>query len=99
LIGASKAALESMVRHLALELGGQGVNCNVVLAGLVATDATRSLPNAERIFDGARRKSMVGGRLLTPENVADAVLFLASPLAEMIQGQTLIIDGGEALHP
>ncbi len=99
LIGASKAALESMVRHLALELGGQGVNCNVVLAGLVATDATRSLPNAEQIFAGVQRKSMVGGRLLTPEDVAGAVLFLASPLAEMIQGQTLIIDGGEALHP
>ena len=99
LIGASKAALESMTRHLALELGGEGVNCNVVLAGLVATDATRSLPNSEAVFEAVRQKSLVGGKLLSPEDVAQAVLFLASPLSDMIQGQTLVVDGGEALHP
>ncbi len=50
LIGASKAALESMVRHLALELGNQGINVNVVLAGLVASDSTRNFPESQKIF-------------------------------------------------
>jgi enoyl-[acyl-carrier protein] reductase III len=99
LIGASKAALESMVRQLAFELGGQGVNCNVVLAGLVPTDSTRALPGAEEIFAGAKAKSLVGGRLVAPEDVANAVLFLASPLADLVQGQTLVVDGGEGLCP
>jgi enoyl-[acyl-carrier protein] reductase III len=99
LIGASKAALESVIRQLALEMGGQGVNCNVVRAGLVVTDSTRNFPQAEQIIAGAQAKSMVGGRLLTPDDVASAVLFLASPMADLVQGQTLIVDGGEALHP
>ncbi|HEX4131138.1 MAG TPA: SDR family oxidoreductase [Pirellulales bacterium] len=98
-IGMSKSALESLVRHLALELGNRGVNFNVVLAGLVATDSTRNLPNSEAMFAGARQKSMVGDRQLSPKDVADAVLFLASPLADLVQGQTLIVDGGEGIHP
>ncbi len=75
------------------------MNCNVVLAGLTPTDSTRALPGAEAIFAGAKAKSLVGGRLLTPEDVANAVLFLASPLAELVQGQTLIVDGGEGICP
>jgi enoyl-[acyl-carrier protein] reductase III len=98
-IGASKAALESMVRHLALELGNRGVNFNVVLAGLVATDSTRNLPQAEAMFAAAADKTMVGRRPLLPEDVANAVAFLASPLADLVQGQTIVVDGGEGIHP
>lgn len=98
LIGASKAALESLTRHLALELGNQGINFNVVLAGLVETDSTRSFPGSEQLFAAVAQRRLVNGRSLTANDVADAILFLASPLSDLIQGHTLVVDGGEALH-
>ncbi len=98
LIGASKAALESLVRHLAMELGPHGINVNTVLAGLVETDATRNIPNAEAMFEVVRQKRMVGERTLTAEDVADAVIFLASSRSDLIQGQTLVVDGGEGIR-
>ena len=97
LIGASKAALESLSRHLALELGPRGVNVNVLLAGLVDTDSTRNLPASEQAFAAVAQKRLVNVPL-SPAAVADAVLFLASPLSDLVQGQTLVVDGGEALH-
>lgn len=98
LIGGSKAALESIVRHLTLEVGDRGVNVNVVKAGLVATDSTRRIPFAEQMFAGQRDHTMVADRTLTAEDVADTVLFLASPLSDMIQGATIVVDGGAAIH-
>lgn len=98
LIGASKAALESLVRHLAYELGNDGINVNTLLAGLVATDSTSALPGSQTAFDVVRSQRVVAGTELTPESVADAILFLCSPLSDLMQGQTLIVDGGEALH-
>ena len=98
LIGSSKAALESLVRHLTLEVGDRGVNVNVVKSGLVATDSTRRIPNADRMFAARKDKAMMGDRMLTPEDVANAVLFLASPLSDLVQGETLTIDGGAAVH-
>ncbi|MCE7873361.1 SDR family oxidoreductase [bacterium CPR1] len=91
LIGASKAALEAMVRHLALELGHH-INFNVVLAGLVETDSTRAFP--PEVFERAQKAMMTNGRRLTEAEVADAVLFLCSPLSDLIQAQTLTVDGG-----
>lgn len=98
LIGGSKAALESIARHLTLEVGDRGVNVNVVRAGLVETDSTRRIPNAEQIFARRVEKTMMGGRMLTVGDIADAVLFLASPLSDLIQGETLVVDGGAAVH-
>ena len=98
LIGASKSALESLVRHLALELGPQGINFNVVLAGLVETDATRNLPDAGKFFEIVQQRMLVGDRKLTPEEVAKAVLYLCSPLSDLIQGQTLVVDGGVGIR-
>jgi enoyl-[acyl-carrier protein] reductase III len=98
LIGSSKAALESLVRHLTLEVGDLGVNVNVVKAGLVPTDSTRRIPNAEQIFEARKDKSMMGDRMLTAEDVADVVLFLASPLGDLVQGETITVDGGAAVH-
>jgi len=95
LIGSSKAALEAMVRHLALEIQ-ESANLNVVLAGLVETDATRQL-DAE-VFQRHLDRMLVGGRPLLAEDVADAVLFLCSPLSDLIQGQTLVVDGGAGIH-
>lgn len=98
LVGGSKAALESLVRHLTLEVGDRGVNVNVVKAGLVETDSTRLIPNAEQMFERRREKTMMGNRMLMDKDVADAVLFLASPLSDMVQGETLTVDGGAAVH-
>lgn len=98
LIGASKAALESMVRHLALELGNIGINVNTVLAGLVETDSTRNFPGAQQAFAEVNRRRLVSGLPLDAAAVANTVLFLVSPLSDLIQGQTLVVDGGEALH-
>ena len=98
LIGSSKAALESLVRHLTLELGPRGVNVNVVQAGLVDTDSARLLPNAEKLLEGRRARSLTGDALLTPDDVADAVAFLASPLSDQIQGTTLTVDGGATIR-
>ncbi|MCR4413723.1 MAG: SDR family oxidoreductase [Thermoguttaceae bacterium] len=98
LIGGSKAALESVARHLTLEVGDRGVNVNVVKAGLVDTDSTRRIPHADAIFAGRTQKTMVGPRVLSAEDVANAVLFLASPLSDMIQGETITVDGGAAIH-
>lgn len=98
LIGGSKAALESLARHLTLEVGHRGVNVNVVKAGLVETDSTRRLPHADLMFAGRTEKTMVGDRVLTAEDVADTVLYLASPLSDMVQGQTITVDGGAAIH-
>lgn len=98
-IGASKAALESMTRHFALELGGRGVNVNCVRAGIVDTGSIRALPGAEEILKARRQRSLAGDVDLMPEDVASTILFLASDLANMIQGQTIIVDGGTSLHP
>ncbi len=98
LIGGSKAALESIARHLTLEVGDRGVNVNVVKAGLVETDSTRKIPFADRMFAGRVEKSMMGERVLADEDVANAVLFLSSPLSDLVQGETLTVDGGSAIH-
>lgn len=97
-IGTSKAALESLMRHFALELGGRGINFNTVRAGLVETDSTRRIPHADAIFAGRIHKSMTGDRFLTAEDVADTVLYLASSLSDLVQGETVIVDGGAAIH-
>ncbi|MAT73170.1 MAG: 1-cyclohexenylcarbonyl CoA reductase [Planctomycetaceae bacterium] len=98
LIGASKAALESIIRQLAYELGNDGVNCNVVLAGLVATDSTKHLPGAEEMFAAVQKQMLTGERPLTADDVADAVLFLSSPLSDLVQGATLVVDGGVSVR-
>jgi enoyl-[acyl-carrier protein] reductase III len=97
-IGATKAALEALTRHLALELGPLGVNVNCVRAGVVDTGAIRQLPGAEALLAARAERSLAGGRNVSPEDVANAILFLSSPLADMIQGETLVIDGGSSLH-
>lgn len=99
LIGASKAALESLVRHLAMELGPSGVYFNCVLAGLVRTDATSGLPGSEKFFEAmAQRMLIKNDRELLPIDVASVIRFLLSSDSDLIQGQTIIVDGGACLH-
>ena len=97
-IGASKAALESLARSLALELGPRGINVNVVLPGIVATEAVKSMPGVEGIFEGAADRMMTARRRIQPDDVAGAVAFLCSPLSDMIQGETLVVDGGVSVR-
>ena len=92
-VGASKAALEALVRHLAIENAANGVRVNVVSGGAVDTDALKFFPNREEILVDSLKRTPAG-RLVTPEDMADAVLFLVSDLAKMVHGQTLIVDGG-----
>lgn len=96
-VGASKGALESLVRHLAVELGPRGITVNTISAGVVETDALKKFPNREEILASARARTPLG-RLTKPEDVADLALFLCSDLAAMIHGQTLVVDGGYAIY-
>lgn len=92
-VGASKAALEALIRHLCLELAPQGLHVNAISAGVVDTDALTHFPNREALLRQSADKTPAG-RLVLPEDVADVALFLCSPLSNMIQGQTLVVDGG-----
>jgi enoyl-[acyl-carrier protein] reductase III len=96
LVGTSKAALESLVRYLAVELAPQGIRVNAVSGGLVETDALDHFPNAEQMLSWSRKRTPAG-RLVEPGDIADAVAFLCSPQAEMIRGQTIVVDGGFSL--
>ena len=96
-VGASKAALESLVRHLAVELGGKGIRVNTISPGAVDTDALKKFPNREQILSTAAKLTPLG-RLTTADDVADTALFLCSPLSSMIQGQVITVDGGYAVR-
>lgn len=96
LIGASKGALESLARHLAVELAPKGIRVNVISPGPVRTGAWAAMPDAEkRLADSARRSPI--GRLISPEESARIAQFLCSEAAEGIVGQTIIVDGGLGL--
>jgi len=96
LVGTSKAALEALVRYLAVELAPRGIRVNAVSAGLVETEALEHFPNREQMLEWSRKRTPVG-RLVEPEDVAGAVAFLCSPDAEMVRGHTLVLDGGFSL--
>lgn len=96
-VGASKAALESLVRHLAVELGGRNITVNTISAGAVDTEALKKFPNRTEILDGTLARTPMGV-LTTPDDVADLALFLASDLAKMIHGQTVVVDGGYSIR-
>ncbi|HYY64555.1 MAG TPA: SDR family oxidoreductase [Gaiellaceae bacterium] len=96
LVGTSKAALESLVRYLAVELAPRGIRVNAVSAGVVETEALDHFPNKETMLREGRERTPAG-RLVEPGDVADAVAWLCSPAAEMVRGHTLVIDGGYSL--
>jgi enoyl-[acyl-carrier protein] reductase III len=96
LVGASKAALEALVRYLAVELAPQGIRVNAVSGGVVETDALDHFPNREQMLSWSKARTPAG-RLVEPGDIADAVAFLCSRQAEMIRGQTIVVDGGFSL--
>jgi enoyl-[acyl-carrier protein] reductase III len=97
-VGASKAALNALVRYLAVELAPRRINVNAVSPGIVETDALQhfSFMQDDQVIPRAIANTPAG-RLVLPEDIANAVAFLCSPLSEMICGQVLVVDGGYTL--
>ena len=98
-VGASKAALEAVVRYLAVELAPLNIVVNAVSPGVVLTDALKhfdSIRQDERLIEKTAAQ-IPAGRLVTPEDIASVVAFLCSPAASMIRGQTILVDGGHCL--
>jgi enoyl-[acyl-carrier protein] reductase III len=96
LVGTSKAALEALVRYLGVELAPRGIRVNAVSGGVVETGALEFFPNRDEMLRASRERTPAG-RMVTPDDLAGAVAFLASDDASMICGQTLIVDGGFSL--
>lgn len=92
-VGSSKGALESLVRHLCIEYAAQGINVNTVSASVVDTDALKHFPNRESMIDESL-KWMPAKKLVTPEDVANAVMLMCSEYTSMVHGHTFIVDGG-----
>ena len=95
-LGPTKAALESVVRYLAVELAPAGIRVNAIAGGFVPTDSIRKHPDAEAMSQMIAARTPAK-RLGTPEDLADVVLFLLSPLSRWICGQTIVVDGGLSL--
>jgi len=93
-VSAAKAALESYVRQLALELAPMGITVNAVRAGVTDTPALRKIPGHEKMIELASNKNP-GGRMTTPLDVARAVALLCHEGSQWISGNVIGVDGGE----
>ncbi len=97
-VGASKAALEALVRYLAVELGSKNIAVNAVSPGVVETEALQhfSLLSDPAVIQRAAQQTPAG-RIATPQDIAHVVSFLCSQEASMIRGQVIVVDGGFSL--
>ncbi len=93
-VSAAKAALENHVKQLGMELGHLGVTVNAIMAGVTDTPALRKIPGHEKMIEMARQRN-AGGRLTTPEDVANVISLLVRPEAQWINGGVIPVDGGE----
>jgi enoyl-[acyl-carrier protein] reductase III len=95
-VSAAKCALESHCRQLAVELAPLGITANAIMAGVTDTPALRKIPGNEMMAEGAKQRNP-HGRLTTPQDVANIVALLSRPEASWLTGNTLRVDGGEAI--
>lgn len=93
LMGPVKAALESMVRYMAFELGGQGIRVHAISPGPVPTRAASGLQDFDKLMVEAAQKSPLG-RLVTLEEISALTTFLCSPASSGMTGQTIYVDAG-----
>jgi len=100
-VGASKAALESITRYLAVELSIKNIVVNAISPGMVLTDALQHFEMARSDVHLTEKAVSItpAGRLVSPQDVAGLVAFLCSPEAYMIRGQVISMDGGASLLP
>jgi NAD(P)-dependent dehydrogenase (short-subunit alcohol dehydrogenase family) len=91
--GATKAAVVSLTRTMAREMGGQGIRVNAIAPGLIRTDFARVLVETPEIHDRAVGATCLG-RVGEPDEIAGAALFLASDAASYVDGTVLVVDGG-----
>lgn len=94
--GTAKAAIEQLVRYLAVEGGPKGIRANCVCGGVVLTDLFKEIPEWEAIAAAAGERSPLG-RALDPDEIGEPVAFLCSDEARMVTGQTLCVDAGFTL--
>ena len=95
-VSAAKAALESHMRQLALELAPHGIMVNALMGGLTDTPALRAIPGHEAMLKKARRRNP-SGRLTTPEDIANTLVVLADPRLSWVTGAVIPVDGGEII--
>ncbi|OMP68150.1 enoyl-[acyl-carrier-protein] reductase FabL [Domibacillus epiphyticus] len=95
-VGVSKAAVESLTRYLSVELAKENIVVNAVSGGAIDTEALKHFPNRAEILEDAKQNTPAG-RIVEVEDIVQTVLFLVSPGAYMIRGQTIIVDGGRSL--
>jgi len=93
LMGPVKAALESLVRYLAVELGPQAIRVHAVSPGPILTRAASGIGHFDDILNNSRQKSALG-RLVTQDEIAQLATFLCSPAASGMTGQTIYVDAG-----
>lgn len=93
LMGPVKAALESLVRYMAVELGGQGIRVHAVSPGPIPTRAARGIAHFDELMDNALKKAPLK-RLVTLDEIAQLCTFLASDASSGMTGQTIYVDAG-----
>ena len=91
-VSAAKAALESHIRQIAMELGPYGITANAIMAGVTDTPAMRKIPNAQTMLEISMRKNPAG-RATTPDDVAKAISLFCDDRASFISGHMIGVDG------